>query len=510
MKKFFLACVMALGLVAPVDAATLYVNINSGSCSDATAKASNTSNTPWCNLYRAVWGSTNRSAQNASEAAAADDIVLVTGGTYNTTVSLGSRNSTAYNTANDGTSGHQITFRCIGVCKLTGLNVKGVALGQGDNYITWIADIANGSYWEIPMCSTSPITGAECTDSATITAMADYPSVMCGGATGLVLDGFYIYLTQPVQYLDNTNGMRLEGCQSSTVRNIQIRNIKYTSESNHNRSCITVYHSNGNTVEHIDCDNAESGLFFKDTSTTSPVLSGNVFRYNLFRNITGECMVWSLVNGTSVSGANYITQNICDTTEYGIRFIGSGVDGARNDVIAHNLFIDTTVGISLSDVSGGFTGVRIYGNIFRTGTTVITMEGSYTFPSATLLDLEHNVYSNYGTFYSSGSDGTRTFSGFNTAYADQHNASPTAVTSTPLFPSEASNDFRICTATNVPVGCSGASPAVNLAVDIRDLDNDGSTVDLVNAGPYLTNNEAIGLEQATPAATIYRLRFRGN
>jgi len=52
-----------------------------------------------------------------------------------------------------------------------------------------------------------------------------------------------------------------------------------------------------------------------------------------------------------------------------------------------------------------------------------------------------------------------------------------------LYVDEANGDFRL----------QAGSPAENLAVDILDLDGDGSTTDFVPAGAFVTGDETVGL-----------------
>lgn len=494
MRRVVIAALLALW-AASAEAADLCVKSGGN---DSTAKASlsyvagnEAGSTCWATLGRAVWGNASRSSPNASEAAAAGDTVYIFGGTYNSSVSLGGREFTVYNTANDGTSGNPIVFRCMGVCTLTAPTAEAVLLGQGDNYIEWRADIASGYYFDVPVCSESP-TSSDCPASGVATAQADYPPIACVGATGLVIEGFHITGVQPITYLENWNGLRAEACQSSTFRNVRIRDITYISGGNHNRSCITIYHSSNNLFEHIDCQNTSSGFFFKDSATSSPQTVGNTLRYSVFDDV-GECFVWSLLNPASNSGANYLYQNVCKNSTYAVRFVGDNDDGSHSDVIANNLFYNMSmIGIGWAQTSG-VSGTRIYNNIFLNTATAIGADASVTWPVDTVIDLEHNVYYGYSTFYT-GSDGNRTFASFNSTYSTAHDDTPTAIITDPLVVDVVNGDYRLCTGSGTPAaGCSGASPAAALGVDVLDLDGDASTTDNIPAGVYVTGSEVIGL-----------------
>lgn len=507
--SLILLCVLG---ATPAVAATKCVDSSTGS--DATTYADNNGTTVcWQTLGRAVWGSSNRATPNASEAAAAGDTVYVAGGTYDTTVNLGSRNLTAYTTANDGTNGNPIVFRCVGICTLTGAEVEGVLLGQGDDYIHWRADLSLGYRWVVSVCSEATSAGTDCPSSGVATAVADYPPIACINATGMYLEGFYITGAQPTYYEDNWNGMRMEGCQNSTIRNVRIRDITQrdspggADDSNHNQSCLTIYHSRGNTIEHVDCANTGAGVYWKDTATASPVLENNIVRYSLFDN-AGECFAFSIVTGTSESGENHIYQNICKNSGYGVRIIGSATDGPNDDIIANNTFYNLSVGgFAFGDTAG--SGIRAWNNLYIDAPIGIVAEGT-TMPADTVIDLEHDGFHTITNFYN-GSDGNRTLAGFTGAYTDQELATPAGEETDPIVVDAAGGDFRLCTGSGTPdAGCSGASPAINQGVDLLDLDGDGSTVDTINAGAYLTGNETIGLESVGAGASApVRLRISG-
>src|SRR5687768_6290897 len=74
----------ALAVVLPsvAYAKTLYVDAAAGD--DSVSYANNSAATPWSTIGRAAWGSTARSSPNASEAAQAGDVVIISAGTYTT------------------------------------------------------------------------------------------------------------------------------------------------------------------------------------------------------------------------------------------------------------------------------------------------------------------------------------------------------------------------------------------------------------------------------------------
>lgn len=138
----------------PNPEATLWVNASTGddSRSKATVAASGGS-LPWATIGRAVWGSTNRSSPNASEAAAAGDIVSIAGSAslvspqlYTTSVSVRDLNSPVYTTVNEGTLGNPITFVADGYVRLGAPNANSPIIGGNTDYIKWYADRTNSRF----------------------------------------------------------------------------------------------------------------------------------------------------------------------------------------------------------------------------------------------------------------------------------------------------------------------------------------------------------------------------
>lgn len=478
MRRISLAAFVLL-LAARADAANLYVN-NTGTpaCSDATAKASNSAASPWCSIGRAAWGGTTRSSPSASEAAAAGDVVLVTGGTYDYSSTVANRWDAVYLPANDGTVGSYIEFRCVGDCVLTAASANGPVIGGSQDYIKWYADISLGYSWQITVCGRTDITCG----AGTVNITADTGPVVCNNATGCWFEGIIIDGGEQLNYTDNFDAFRFENATSPTVRNSSIANMRVASYGNAKAACIALYGTANGVFEYNECENAGGGVVFKDTGSTNEQ-SGNVIRYNLLDTI-GECFSFSHVSAGSTEDRSDIYQNVCANADFALRVID-----ANNDWVVNNTFYNVSTGVFSNQNP---TGIRWWNNVCQPCNRVHYYEVG-TMPADTVFDAEHNAYGTIATFYT-GTDGNRTFTSFKTAFSGQEQVSPASTDTDVLFASAGTGDYRICTAASTPVaGCAGASPAVSLAVDILDLDGDLSTSDNVNAGAYVTGSETIGL-----------------
>lgn len=469
---------------APAQAQNLYVN-NTGSpaCSDATVKASNDAANPWCTIGRAAWGSTNRAAPNTGEAVDEGETVLVTGGTYDSAVTIDANDNVLYRPVNSGTTGNYVTFTCVGVCVLTASALKGPIIGSSTaDFVKWFADRSTGSYWSILACAKDPA-GSGCA-ADTVATHRDTGPVVCAGVEACWVEGVTINGGDPIAYDDNYNGIQWEECADCTARNNVMLNYTQAPPlvTSRNQSCITIYESTDGLLEHNTCDTAGAFVYFKDTSTAAPQ-AGHVFRFNYGSNVL-QFAAFSHVTGDP-EGRSDVYQNIGVGLQAAIRVIG-----AQGDAIYNNTFFSMSAACLSTNNNANVSGVYFWNNIcYTSASRMIVAQDGAAMPAAATLSSEHNVYNVFtaAQFYN-GSDGNRTFASYLATYTDQDQASPASVNSDPRLANVASSNFRLCTGVNTPVsGCAGASPAIDLG---RTIDGGATT----NAGAYITGTECIGLQ----------------
>lgn len=479
--RVFLRVFFALGLI-PLGAATagaqttLYVNGSTGN--DAVSKASNSAANPWRTIGRAAWGSTNRSSPNAGEAANAGDTVAIAGGTYSTSVAVGNRFAVVYNPVNQGTVNAYITFRCDGDCVLAAPNANAPIIGSdGRNYVKWLADVGQGNNWIIQAYG---LQGGSA--SATqVNTSPDTGPVVCHASTGCWVEGADVDGGPQTDYTDNWNAFRYENCTQCVARSNTIRNFRNQSNTI-NGTAFTLYGSPNSIIENNYATNVGTGLIFKDTSTSTLPQNGVRVRYNKFDGVD-RCFAWSMTG----EDRNYVYQNICANSGFGVIVTGGGL---ANDWIFNNTFYNIPNAVVYPNGLG--SGGRFWNNVIQGAGRVLLVETGQT-PSTAVLDFQHNLYSGVQTFYT-GSDGNRSLSSFRGAYPGQEALAPLSVESNPLMVNPSGGDFRLCTGAGSPAGnCTGASPALLLAIDIFDLDGDGNLVETMRAGALITNNEVMGV-----------------
>jgi hypothetical protein len=271
-----------------------------------------------------------------------------------------------------------------------------------------------------------------------------------------------------VDYDDNWNGVRVEGCTDCVIRNNSIRNFR-TSTNSANGTAITLYGSPNALVERNFATNVTHGVYLKD-SAVSLLQRGVRVRLNRIDGVNG-CFRFSM----TAEDRNYIFQNVCSNSGFGLFITGGGLS---NDWIFNNTFYNLSA--SALYPSGLGVGGRFWNNVVVNADTVVLSEAA-PMPSAAVLSLEHNVYFGHRQFYT-GTDGNRTFASFKSTFP-QDSAAPASVEGNPLLVNPGGGDFRV----------NPGSAAEGRAVDIFDLDGDGSTTDTIRAGAHVTNTEIIGV-----------------
>ena len=247
------------------EAKTLYVNAGTGN--DATTYAANSEAFPWRTIGRAAWGSTNRGAPSASEAARAGDVVYIVPATYTTVGNLTGggfgRQDVAYNPVNSGTPGSPIRFECTGTCVLTYSSGAGPMIGSMDrNYIEWSG------------FSLTEATAPTRQDTGPVT----FFRAIGGSLENSILTGVDNWTARVG---DNYTGVRLEDSSGVRIANNHIRNFGgVTGDRNH--AGIETYRSYPILIENNEITNCGSGIYLKGTSPTSTVATVTV-RFNLLR-----------------------------------------------------------------------------------------------------------------------------------------------------------------------------------------------------------------------------------
>ena len=456
------------GVLSASAQTTLYVDGTIGN--DAVSRSSNTAATPWRTIGRAAWGSTNRSSPNSAEAARAGDTVVVASGTYNYSGTVSNRFSAVYNPVNEGTSpSSTITFQASGAVRLTAPSAAAPVIGcHTRNYVIW--------------------QGLFQLDEASISITADTGTVVLVGATGCGVNGISVDGDGAPTYVDNHTGVRIELCQSCFVRNSTITDVRHPN-GNHNGSGVMLYNSDNSIIENNFIYDVDNAIFIKGVFGVNDPQSGTIIRRNRLENCD-ECIT------VSDSQNSRIYQNVIRNAQIGLNLLARE-SGAYyhpvGDWFVNNTVYNMTSTCIYLGGSSIYENVRVWNNIL-TNCNVANLRESTTFPSGnSVVDWEHNNYSGFTTFADDTANGTYTISLWKSTFA-QDSAAPAGSTSDPVHVNAAGGDFRLCTGVGAPVStCTGASPVSALAIDVLDLDGDGSTSDTVRAGAYVNNNEVIGL-----------------
>jgi hypothetical protein len=457
------AALLAL-LLSPsaLAAKTLYVDAAAGS--DATSYANNSATRPWATIGRAAWGSTNRSAPNPNEAARAGDTVIIRAGTY-TAVATNERYDVTYNPVNSGTQGSPIVFQGEGVVRLTHSANGGPVIGVFDrNYVTWRGFTI---------------------DEATARTVGDSGPAVLWYTTGSSIEDCIIHGIGAPNWNDNHTGIRVVEARNVVVRNNRVSNILAASATNEsNGAAIQVYFSGGVLIENNELLDSGSGIFLK--APYGPNLDWFTIRYNILRNMQ-DVGIAIHRSPNPASAPILVYQNIIENTHGSAVRLWPFEDGAGsteplNAKIVNNTIYGATEGLLVSNNLAPNAGHRFWNNIVHGGTNyAINYAGSSATLQKSRLDVEHNLYWNFRAFaivFTS----NYTLATWKSTFG-QDNASPAATNQNPMFVNPVEGDYRL------QVG----SPARALGVDVLDLNQNGSTTDVIPLGAYITGTEVIGL-----------------
>lgn len=452
------ATALLLGAGA-AEAKILYVDGANGN--DSTTYAANGPSSPWRTIGRAAWGSTNRDAPNANEAARAGDIVRIAAGTY-TTTATNYRFGPAYNPVNNGTASSPIRFEGMGTVNLVFSSGTGPMIGaENRNYIQWSGFSIN---------------------ETTAPSRSDTGPVVFVTATGGSIEN--CYLTGNPNWTsrvgDNYDAIRIHGASGIRVFNNRIVDFGgQTGDENHNG--VETYFAADLVIEHNEFHHNGAGIYMKGNNLQAPTVGRFTIRYNKFtRNHNG---IRVLLIPSTESQPNLISQNIFENNRMGltIQVFDRGLADPRHVKAINNTFVGNQWALFVGG-SGGL--VDNSGHVFWNN---VVVGGSFalmvTHPGSSLaksnFDAEHNLYHGYGT-HSEVSGNNYSLATWKSSF-QQDQATPAAVQGDPLFVNASTGDYRL----------QSGSPAAGLGrVRYGVGGSNGSTVP---AGAYITGSETIGL-----------------
>ncbi len=425
--------------------------------------------TPWKTIGRAVWGSIDRGTQNQTEAAQPGDTVRIHSGEYSSTLTGGDRWNVLFNPANSGASDAPIQLEADGVVTILAPQWGGPAIGASDrDYIVWL-----GPFY---------------LDEANIQATHDTGTVVLHAGVGNGVAGLRIDGNGDPMWNTNHTGVRVEACNGCFVRDCIIHDVYTSGVTGANGVGVQVYESDDLLVENNEIYDSGSGIFVKGPSTIRSMRP--VIRFNLVYRADSA--------GIIVSGSEQgqVYQNVIRNSGDGIRLwqlseIARPLDNYIVNNTVHNV---TGSGINLRyDAASG----NIARNNLINGAPYIYFSESRSNPDGITSDT--SLYSDFASrfFLLTSVDGD--FVSWQTTFGRD----AASLTADPLFVDEPEGDLRPCRGPGIPAaGCSGVSPAIDLGVDLLDLDHDTDMTDSVTVGAYLTGDEIIGPGAATdPAPT---------
>lgn len=518
---------LAACLTLPLNLEAKDLFVDSAAGSDAVSWAANSAAAPWRTIGRAAWGSANRAAPNASEAARAGDTVIVRAGTYLASAT-GDRRIPWFNPVNSGTQGAPIVFRAEGQVTLwPGVTQSGVARAGGarsiqlaadastvnDFYAGWFVRIVSGTgegqgrYIANVIGSSRAVTGSYDGSAQTAYLLHDWATVPNSGSayqltitgpiigaylrshitwrgfqviegdsyhpdTGavvvwesqhVVLDGLEVIGTVVPLHHDNHNGIRLNNANFITVRNCVIHGYRPAATAANNPQ------NSAAVMTYFTHDVLFENNLIYDTYTGFFPKGGSNSRHTYRYNIVRDCARAFRASFTTYTA---ITQNVIYDCDEGFQ-PAEGNDQVR---FYNNVMYGGSMGVQNWFATGGFL---VLNNVVAGATYPQFWEGGHgTFSS------DRNVYSGYTRFQSGSFRGNlgewRAHSGY-----DLNSAETTADR---LFVNAAARDFRL----------QPGSPALIVGRDSFDCDGDGDVLEAIAAGAYITGTEIIGPSGAAP------------
>ena len=443
--------------------ASLYVNASTGDDSRSKVQAASPS-TPWATLGRAVWGSTNRAAPNASEAASAGDVVSVAAGTYTDGTGTRNRFDVWYNPVNSGTSGNLITFQGYVSEPLTeGPVANSVVLrltsgtgpvigSDGKDYIKWVG-------FNIDELNASPT--------------LDTGSVVLHNCTGCEIQYCQIKGDPDLNPVtqDNHCGIRCEDARFYTLSWNRLWNFGLYSTYEQPNSCgIQTYDSHDGLIEHNLCYRNGVGIFIKGQHQGFSQADITI-RYNAVREYYANAIQLLTVT-RCYTYQNLVYNGVGAGSSPGVK-IGQG---SPVDVYVVNNTIDGgVVGIQYHDCADA-TGAAQNNLVSNQGYAAIWSD-TIPAPPVNMTPWDRNDYSSNTRHFEGSSNGVETFAQWQANYSVDANG----ITTDPQYVNAASRDYHL----------QGGSPASTLGRTMTVIH--GSQDVTIPAGCYITSTETMGV-----------------
>jgi hypothetical protein len=448
-KRLLLLCAcLALAVSpAPSTATTYYVDDNDPNASDANPGTSEA--LPWATIAR------------ASQTMVAGDSTYVKGGTYLVTRGGGAptysaeRYLPALNPAHDGAPGAPIVFRAYPgetvIIQYAPDELKrGPLIGSyRKDYIVWDGFTVVETDQNNQQDTGPVVIFGEIGDPA------DHVTIRNCDVQGVQAT------VSPAS--ENHNALRIEQATNALIENNRLHG---TRGEFHNHAAIMMYFDSDITVQNNEIYDSYTGIYVKGGNNTGVILRRN------------------LIHGTNIGIRTSYT--LSSVAYQNIIYDGTSFGGAYGS--------EPTKGFELAE---SITDIDCYNN------TVVNVDRGVNFPfyqGQSGVDLRSNIFSSvtYPIYDEAGTTGMFTsdysvfnaFTAFNIGYVDQTASQWLAtgldvnsIVADPQFVNPAARDFHL----------DPLSSARNAGIDWGDLNADGSTTDRINAGAYLTGQEAIGL-----------------
>jgi hypothetical protein len=340
--------------------AILYVDASHPSADDDTPKAGNSASSPWATIGRAAWGSEDRDNPVPAQAADDGDTVIIAAGTYIYEGDLiNDRFSCAYNPVNSGAAGNLITFVADGEVVLGAPGANAPVIGAYlRDYIKWYADVTQGHAWVITADGMGGGTTTTSPDPTWVNTRPDTGPVVLSATVGSWIEGCRIVATEPVDYDDNWNAIRMEGATDCMVRNNYMEGFQKTSAISHNCSGITTYYCDGCIIEHNEINDCFAGIFLKSNDWPRTAYGqpnhpkydedgNNIIRYNFAHD--GHAGIILGQNPFDDDEPTQIYQNLIVrmTQGFDVLELGHHLRTNSNVFFVNNTLVDCTRGISI-------------------------------------------------------------------------------------------------------------------------------------------------------------------